>query len=133
MFLCNVGVYTKDDQGRGGYYIGVDDAFAGHLKPDERNERSILYKNHGENRFVDVSEETGLIDTSWTGDASPLDLNQDGWMDLYVLNMQGHDQYYENVDGKQFRQRSRELFPRTPWGWPRCFGIGSKSLLHLLP
>jgi hypothetical protein len=30
--------------------------------------------------------------------------------------MQGHDEYYENVEGKRFRRRSREVFPRTPWG-----------------
>ncbi len=116
VLLCNVGVYTTDEQGRGGYYVGVGDAFAGHLKPEERNERSILFRNLGGNRFEDVTEQTGLIDTSWCGDASPVDLNEDGWIDLYVLNMQGHDQYYENQAGKQFRQRSRELFPKTPWG-----------------
>ena len=30
--------------------------------------------------------------------------------------MQGHDEYYENVGGEYFEKRSRELFPRTPWG-----------------
>ncbi|MCA9263739.1 MAG: CRTAC1 family protein, partial [Planctomycetales bacterium] len=75
-----------------------------------------LYKNVGNNRFVDVSEQTGLIDVSWTGDASPLDVNEDGWLDLYVLNMQGHDEYYENVEGRRFEKRSREVFPQTSWG-----------------
>jgi hypothetical protein len=45
-----------------------------------------------------------------------MDLNQDGFPDLYVLNMQGHDEYYENVKGARFERRSREVFPRTPWG-----------------
>ena len=30
--------------------------------------------------------------------------------------MQGHDEYYENVGGKIFKKRSREVFPKTPWG-----------------
>ncbi|MDA0813406.1 MAG: CRTAC1 family protein [Verrucomicrobia bacterium] len=116
LFLCNVGVYTKENEkGTGGYYLGADDAFSGHLKP-ERNEQSILYRNEGANTFVDVSKECGLEDYSWTGDASPLDLNQDGWQDLYILNMQGHDEYYENVEGKKFVRRSREVFPKTSWG-----------------
>ena len=117
LFLCNVGVYTKaDERGHGGYFIGVDDAFAGHLKPEERNERSLLYHNLGNNRFKEVSVELGLNDVSWTGDASPMDLNGDGWLDLYVLNMQGPDEYYENKQGKQFVRRSRGVFPKTSWG-----------------
>ena len=30
--------------------------------------------------------------------------------------MQGHDEYYENVEGKRFVKKSREFFPKTPWG-----------------
>ena len=117
LFLCNVGVYSTGEMGPGGYYVGIaENAFFGHLQPDERNERSILYENQGDNRFVDVTEERRLVDESWTGDASPIDANNDGWPDLYVLNMQGNDEYYENVGGEYFEKRSRELFPRTPWG-----------------
>jgi len=115
LFLVNVGVYTTDVKGPGGYYVGFTDAFAGHLKP-ERSEPSILFKNVGDNRFVDVSSQTGLVDPGWAGDATPLDLNEDGWMDLYLLNMQGHDEYYENVAGERFVRKSRQVFPKTPWG-----------------
>ena len=88
LFLCNVGIYSSDDRGPGGYYLGFADAFEGHLQPERRNERSILYENQGGNRFADVTEARGLADESWTGDASPIDANRDGWPDLYVLNMQ---------------------------------------------
>src|SRR5206468_2337909 len=70
----------------------------------------------GGNRFVDVSAEVGLQHTRWSGDASPVDVNEDGWIDLYVLNMQGDDEYYENVEGKRFVAKGREVFPRTSWG-----------------
>ena len=117
LFVCNVGVFTKsEERGEGGYYVGVDDAFAGHLKPDERNERSLLYRNEGGNRFREVSAAMGLNDVSWTGDASPIDPNGDGWPDLYVLNMQGPDEFYENVQGKRFERRTAERFPKTSWG-----------------
>ena len=33
LFLTNVGQYTKESQGRGGYYEAYPDAFAGHLFP----------------------------------------------------------------------------------------------------
>ena len=45
-----------------------------------------------------------------------VDVNDDGWPDLYVLNMLGDDQYYENVGGKSFVKKSRQVFPQTPWG-----------------
>ena len=115
LFLANVGVYATDKIGRGGYFVGVDDAFGGHLRP-ERTERSRMYKNLGDLRFEDVTEKLRLADDSWTGDAAAIDANDDGWPDLYVLNMQGNDEYFENVEGKHFIRKSRELFPRTPWG-----------------
>ena len=128
LFLANVGNYTTEVAISAKtynadsrmdveyeYYIGLEDAFHGHLKP-ERTEQSVLFKNSSDNRFVDVSAQSRLQDSSWSGDASALDANEDGWLDLYVLNMQGHDHYYENVQGEYFSDKSREVFPRTPWG-----------------
>jgi hypothetical protein len=117
LFLVNVGKYTTETIGGEDqkFYVAYEDAFSGHLKP-ERTERSRLYRNEGGDRFADVSQRMGLLDTSWSGDASVLDANDDGWPDLYVLNMEGDDQYYENVKGQRFVKKSRELFPKTSWG-----------------
>jgi cytochrome oxidase Cu insertion factor (SCO1/SenC/PrrC family) len=128
LFLANVGKYTTDElasvrldsttslpEGDYQYYLGVRDAFAGHLKP-ELAEQSILYRNVDGKQFVDVSREVGLVDMSWSGDATPCDPNEDGWPDLYVLNMQGDDQFYENVEGQRFERTTSEHFPKTPWG-----------------
>lgn len=128
LFLVNVGVYTTErvvtvatdhftgpDRGAYTYYASNPDAFAAHLKP-QRAERSLLFRNLGENRFADVTDQTQLVDLNWTGDASPLDGNADGWPDLYLVNMQGHDEYYENVEGQRFVRKGREVFPATPWG-----------------
>jgi hypothetical protein len=117
LFLVNVGRYTTDEVGGDGYkyFVGLEDAFSGHLHP-ERAEQSILFRNEGGNRFVDVSKQVHLQDLSWSGDASVIDGNDDGWPDLYVLNMEGDDQYYENAGGVRFVRKSREVFPRTSWG-----------------
>jgi enediyne biosynthesis protein E4 len=117
LFLVNVGKYTTNKIGGDGYkyYVGIDKAFEGHLKP-ALAEPSILYHNEGGNRFVNVSTRMGLRDVSWSGDASAVDVNDDGWQDLYVLNMQGNDEYYENAGGKSFVKKSRAVFPRTSWG-----------------
>ncbi|MFK8113976.1 MAG: CRTAC1 family protein [Rubripirellula sp.] len=129
LFLTNVGRYTVDEietvtmeqirhekPGVFQYYSAHSDAFGGHLKQDERGETSILYRNQGGNKFSDVSKEMNLVDDTWCGDATPVDFNNDGWMDLYLINMQGHDEYYVNIDGKKFERKSREMFPKTPWG-----------------
>ncbi len=115
LFVTNVGVYTTDQIGPGGYYVGMTDAFHGHTHP-ERAEASILYRNLGGNRFKDVSRQTGLVDRSWSGDAGILDANDDGRPDLYILNMLGANHLWLNVGGKRFIDATAQYFPRTPWG-----------------
>ncbi|HKW39759.1 MAG TPA: CRTAC1 family protein, partial [Gemmatimonadales bacterium] len=115
LFVTNVGVYTTDQRGPGGYYVGLPDAFHGHTHA-ERAEASILYKNLGGGRFKDVTREVGLVDRSWSGDATVIDVNDDGWPDLYVLDMQGANHLWLNEGGKRFRDATRQYFPKTPWG-----------------
>ena len=128
LFLTNVGQYTHkaeavpvigftrdEEDGEHVYYVGFKDAFDGHLKP-LRTEKSLLFENQGDNRFADVTAKARLQDTGWSGDAAPIDVNEDGWPDLYTLNMQGHDEYFENQQGEYFLKKSRQVFPNTPWG-----------------
>jgi enediyne biosynthesis protein E4 len=115
LYVCNVGHYTADERGRGGAFVGLADGFDGHLHAD-RSETAILYKNLGGLRFRDVTKATGLGDAGWSGDASVADLNDDGFPDLYTLNMQGSNHYFQNQGGKSFADRTPQVFPRTPWG-----------------
>lgn len=115
LLVANVGVYTSDQKGRGGYYVGLTDAFSGHLFP-ERTESSRLYRNLGNGRFEDVSQAMKLWDGSWSGDVVFADLNNDLYPDFYLPNMQGDDHYYENQQGAGFVDRTAALFPKTPWG-----------------
>jgi len=129
LFLTNVGEYTsteyrkvRDDPAAAGreegdfhFYSGYEDGFYGHLKP-WRAERSILYRNNGDATFTEVSEQLGLIETGWNGDAVPFDANGDGWTDLYVADMQGHDDYWENRKGERFIKKTFSVFGKTPWG-----------------
>ena len=128
LYVANVGKFTTDtvitapqnaldpkEEVFYQYYEAYPDAFAGHLKPD-RYEPSMLYRNSEGMSFEDVTKEVGLVDSSWSGAATPIDANDDGWPDLYVLDMQGHDEYFENRKGEAFTRKSRDVFPRTPWG-----------------
>lgn len=138
LFLCVVGEFTTDELATvegtvethpiegpvPKYRVAFKDAFAGHLKPD-RARSSRLFKNTGQGKFKDVTEAVGIIDKGWSGAAMPVDFNHDGFQDLYVLNMQGADSYWENQAGKKFINKTRELFPVTPWG-----AMGGKSFDH---
>ena len=115
LLVCNVGVYTSDEKGADGEYVGLKDAFFGHLHP-ERYEHPVLYKNMGHYKFKDVTAEVGLDPHGWCGDATFADVNGDGWPDIFFLNMQGADHYFENVGGKKFVEKTQEYFPKTPWG-----------------
>jgi enediyne biosynthesis protein E4 len=115
LLVCNVGRYTSNEKGADGEYVGLRDAFHGHMHPD-RFEYPVLYKNMGHNRFKDVTAEVGLHPRGWCGDASFADLNGDGRPDLFFLNMMGHSHYYENVDGQKFVEKTEQSFPKTPFG-----------------
>jgi hypothetical protein len=115
LLVCNVGRYTTDQKGPDGAYVGLEDAFFGHLHPD-RFEYPILYRNLGHNRFKDVTAEVGLKPSGWGGDATAADVNGDGWPDLFILNMQGQQHYFENAGGRSFIERTKQHFPRAPWG-----------------
>ncbi|HVZ49423.1 MAG TPA: CRTAC1 family protein [Gemmatimonadaceae bacterium] len=115
LLVVNVGRYTTDEKGDGGYYVGLTDAFQGHMHPD-RGERSILYRNMGGGRFRDVSKEVGFNDESWSGDATILDANEDGRPDIYLLDMQGPDHLWLNEGGRHFRDATAQWFPKTSWG-----------------
>jgi hypothetical protein len=115
LFVCNVGIYTTATNGPGGFKRAAARAFQGHLFP-ERYETSVLYRNMGGGIFRDVSNDTGLLNRAWTGDATAVDMNGDGFPDLYAVNMQGDDHYFENVGGKKFVDKTSQYFPKTPWG-----------------
>jgi hypothetical protein len=133
LFVANVGVYTTDEKGAGGYYVGMPDAFHGHTHP-ERAEASILYHNLGGGKFRDVTKETGLVDKSWSGDAVVMDANDDGFPDLYVLDMQGENHLWINEKGRKFRDATKDWFPRTPWGamGAKVFDFNGDGRLDLL-
>jgi hypothetical protein len=115
LLVCNPGVYTSDEKDPDGVYVGLKDAFSGHLHP-ERFEHPVLYKNLGNYKFRDVTAEAGLNPHGWCGDASFADLRGDGYPGIYFLNMQGAGQYFENERGKKFIDKTQDYFPRTPWG-----------------
>jgi hypothetical protein len=104
------------------YYVGQD--YAGVLKsPKEQN---ILYHNesdgHGGRHFVRATEKAGLKGLGWAGDAIAFDYNDDGKTDLFVTNMFGRCQLYENRGDGTFRDVTLDVLGRTPFG-----GVGVRA------
>ena len=119
LFLVNVGRYTTNTIGgtKGDkYYVGVRGRLLRPPSPGAGRAQHPLPQRRAEPLRGRLAAASASIDRSWSGDASAVDVNDDGWPDLYVLNMQGDNHYYENAGGKRFVKKSRQVFPRTSWG-----------------
>ncbi|CDF80349.1 ASPIC/UnbV domain-containing protein [Formosa agariphila KMM 3901] len=71
-----------------------------------------LYKNSGNNKFIDASLEAGILpDLGFGLNAQVGDLNNDGWQDIYVSNdfITPDFAYINNGDGT-FTDKRNELF-----------------------
>jgi ASPIC and UnbV/FG-GAP-like repeat len=67
---------------------------------DPRN-RCRLYRNKGDGTFVDVADTAGVLNERYAKGAAWGDYDNDGWLDLFVSNMEGPARLYHNRgDGK---------------------------------
>lgn len=46
--------------------------------------KSGLFLNHGNLRFEDITGQSGITTTGWCSGVTLVDLNEDGWLDIYV-------------------------------------------------
>ena len=67
-----------------------------------------LYQNNGDGSFTDVTEESGLGDTGNTWTSLPIDVNGDGFQDIYVINDFGNNHFYLNNEGGDFIESTAE-------------------------
>ena len=73
-----------------------------------------LYRNKGGLQFEDITEKSGLLNTRWGTGATMVDINQDGYLDLYVCVSGGGREseranmlYVNNADGT-FSEKAKE-------------------------
>jgi len=74
----------------------VNDNFGRTLRGKLRN---ALYRNNGDGTFTDVTEQAGVGDQGYGMGASAADFDNDGDLDLYVLNYGPNVFYRNNGDG----------------------------------
>jgi hypothetical protein len=65
---------------------GRFDLYVTNITDDYMREGNFLWKNDGDGTFTDLSRETGTWDTGWGWAGKFLDFDDDGWLDLYVVN-----------------------------------------------
>ena len=79
----------------GTYLEGISDP-AGKIFNNSHNE---LYKNNGDGTFTEVSKAAGVDLHQWSMAANAIDLDNDGFQDLYVLNYGPNVFYHNNGNG----------------------------------
>ena len=88
----------------GTYLEGISDEGGKAFK----NSRDKLFKNNGDGSFTELGKEAGLNDLQWSMAAGAIDLDHDGFEDLYLLNYGSNVFYHNNGDGT-FKDISSKL------------------------
>lgn len=74
-----------------------------------------LFRNSGDDSWLDVTDNAGLVDGYYGQGSAVGDVNADGWADLYVANVGENVLWINNGDGT-FSQFQSNEFSRSP-GW----------------
>src|SRR5258707_1357833 len=104
---------------------GLLDIYVTNITDDYMREGNFLWKNNGNLTFTDISRETGTDDTGWGWAGKFFDYDNDGWLDLYVVNgwvSGGKETYVPEIFEMVTRPNVDFADARN---WPP---IGSKSL-----
>ncbi|MCI0696356.1 FG-GAP-like repeat-containing protein [candidate division KSB1 bacterium] len=71
---------------------------------------NTMYENNGNGTFTDVTQQSGLINKLATWTSIPLDANNDGLPDLYVVDdFKAPNKFFLNLGNKTFREATQEF------------------------
>jgi hypothetical protein len=104
---------------------GLLDIYVTNIYDDYMKECAMLWQNLGDGTFADVSSQVGVCDTGWGWGAKFIDYDNDGWLDLYVMNgwvSGGKENYVPDIFDMVTRPNVDLADARS---WPP---IGNKSL-----
>ncbi len=67
--------------------------------------RNVLLRNDGTGRFEDVTSQAGCDSTRWTLAVTAADMDGDGWIDLYLANDYGPEEFFKNRGDGTFERQ----------------------------
>lgn len=73
-----------------------------------RDAPSIIYHNNGDGTFTDQRETAGFATTAKVQAVLLADINNDGWLDIYLANFDSPNALYVNQGGGQFKEESQD-------------------------
>jgi hypothetical protein len=111
------------------------DIFVTNITDDYMREGNFLWHNNGNLTFTDVARETGTWDTGWGWGGKFVDYDNDGWLDLYVVNgwvSAGPQSYVPDIFEMIVRPGVDLADARSwpPMGGKSLSGYEKKKLLH---
>ena len=114
---------------------GLLDIFVTNITDDYMREGNFLWRNNGDGTFSDVARETGVYDTGWGWGGKFFDYDNDGWLDLYVVNgwvSAGSESYVPDIFAMITRPNVDLTDARNwpPMGKKSLSGYQKKKLFH---
>jgi hypothetical protein len=114
---------------------GLLDVFVTNITDDYMREGNFLWRNNGDGTFSDVARETGVYDSGWGWGAKLFDYDDDGWLDLYIVNgwvSAGPESYVPDVFAMITRPNVDLTDARSwpPMGRKSLSGYQKKKLFH---
>ncbi len=92
-------------------------------KPFDPRNRCRLYRNRGDGTFIDMAAKAGVQNERWAKGVTWGDYDDDGFIDLYVSNMNGLNRLYHNNHDGTFTDVAEQLNLTGPlrsfacWFW----------------
>jgi len=80
-----------------------------------------LYRGRGDGTFEDATERSGIRQCGWGVGAWWVDLDNDGFLDLYVTNLGGNDLWHNNGNGTFTRAAARRFPDDRRYSIPAAF------------
>lgn len=119
---------------------GLLDIYVTNITDDYMKEGNFLWKNNGDLSFSDVAAETQTSDTGWGWAGKFFDYDNDGWLDLYVVNgwvSAGEPSYVPRIfemiveeHRKSGKLDLRDVRKWPPMGEASLSGYQRKRLFH---
>lgn len=93
-----VAVFDYNKDGRPDIFF-TNGANLATLKKDSPKFSNRLFRNDGNGRFTDVTQQAGLVGTGYDNGIAVGDYDNDGYPDLFVAGVHGRTLYHNNGDG----------------------------------